>query len=139
MPDFGAAFSGPAHDRNPTHAELVSAIGFMVAAEHEAIKLHTQLAQSTDDGLARKVLVDIADEERVHAGEFLRLLHHLAPDFSIRLMVWGAGLRMGRSFLFQRVQSELKSGSLGPILPNLSSRCLRYDLSTSVASWLMKA
>jgi len=23
---------------------------------------------------------DIADEERVHAGEFLRLLHALAPD-----------------------------------------------------------
>jgi len=26
------------------------------------------------------MLIDIADEERVHAGEFLRLLHHLAPD-----------------------------------------------------------
>jgi rubrerythrin len=25
-------------------------------------------------------LKDIADEERVHAGEFLRLLKHLAPD-----------------------------------------------------------
>jgi hypothetical protein len=49
----------------------------------------------------------------------------------------GAGLRMGRSLLFQRVQSELKSGSLGPILPSLSSLFLRYDLSTSVASWLM--
>ena len=27
-----------------------------------------------------EVLKDIADEERVHAGEFLRLLHALAPD-----------------------------------------------------------
>jgi rubrerythrin len=27
-----------------------------------------------------EVLKDIADEERVHAGEFLRLLHELAPD-----------------------------------------------------------
>jgi len=26
------------------------------------------------------VLNDIADEERVHAGEFLRLLHELAPE-----------------------------------------------------------
>jgi rubrerythrin len=26
------------------------------------------------------VLKDIADEERVHAGEFLRLLKELAPD-----------------------------------------------------------
>ena len=27
-----------------------------------------------------KLLRDIADEERVHAGEFLGLLHELAPD-----------------------------------------------------------
>ncbi|MCG7851211.1 MAG: hypothetical protein MIO92_01675 [Methanosarcinaceae archaeon] len=27
-----------------------------------------------------EVLDDIADEERVHAGEFLRLLKHLEPD-----------------------------------------------------------
>ena len=27
-----------------------------------------------------EVLKDIADEERVHAGEFLRLLYELAPD-----------------------------------------------------------
>jgi len=30
--------------------------------------------------LAIEVLRDITDEERVHAGEFLRLLHELAPD-----------------------------------------------------------
>jgi rubrerythrin len=39
-----------------------------------------QLAESTDNKLAVDVLKDIADEERVHAGEFLRLLHELAPD-----------------------------------------------------------
>ena len=39
-----------------------------------------QLAESTDNELARAVLKDIADEERVHAGEFLRLLKELAPD-----------------------------------------------------------
>ena len=38
------------------------------------------LAESTDDKLAQEVLKDIADEERVHAGEFLGLLKHLAPD-----------------------------------------------------------
>jgi rubrerythrin len=27
-----------------------------------------------------EVLKDIADEERVHVGEFLRLLYELAPD-----------------------------------------------------------
>jgi rubrerythrin len=39
-----------------------------------------QLAESTDNKLAIAVLKDIADEEIVHAGEFLRLLHKLAPD-----------------------------------------------------------
>jgi rubrerythrin len=38
-----------------------------------------QLAESTDNKLAIEVLKDIADEERVHAGEFLRLLKELAP------------------------------------------------------------
>jgi rubrerythrin len=39
-----------------------------------------QFAESTDNRLAIEVLKDIADEDRVHAGEFLRLLHELAPD-----------------------------------------------------------
>jgi len=30
--------------------------------------------------MAKAVLLDIADEERTHAGEFLRLLKLLAPD-----------------------------------------------------------
>src|ERR1035438_8559326 len=38
------------------------------------------LAESTDNKFAIAVLKDIADEERVHAGEFVRLPHHLAPD-----------------------------------------------------------
>ena len=80
MPDFGTPFSGLAHDRKLTHEELIRAIRFMVAAEYEAIQLYMQLAESTDNSLAIEVLKDIADEERVHAGEFLRLLHELAPD-----------------------------------------------------------
>ncbi|MFW6103278.1 MAG: ferritin family protein [Chloroflexota bacterium] len=80
MPDFGNAFSGLKNDRNLTHEELVRAIRFMVAAEYEAIQLYMQLAESTDNKLAIAVLKDIADEERVHAGEFLRLLHELQPD-----------------------------------------------------------
>jgi rubrerythrin len=80
MPEFGSPFSGLAADRKLTTAELVRAIRFMVAAEYEAVQLYMQLAESTDDELSQEVLKDIADEERVHAGEFLRLLKHLAPD-----------------------------------------------------------
>ena len=80
MPEFGNPFSGLAADRKLTEAELIRAIRFMVAAEYEAVQLYMQLAESTDNKLAIDVLKDIADEERVHAGEFLRLLHELAPD-----------------------------------------------------------
>ena len=80
MPDFGSPFSGMASDRKLTEAELVRAVRFMVAAEYEAVQLYMQLAESTDNTLAQNVLKDIADEERVHAGEFLRLLKELAPD-----------------------------------------------------------
>lgn len=80
MPEFGSPFSGLVNDRKLTDQELVRAIRFMIAAEYEAIQLYMQLAESTDNNLAIEVLKDIADEERVHAGEFLRLLRELAPD-----------------------------------------------------------
>jgi rubrerythrin len=80
MPDFGNSFSGLARDRKLTHEELIRAIRFMIAAEYEAIQLYMQLAESTDNELAIEVLKDIANEEKVHAGEFLRLLKELAPD-----------------------------------------------------------
>lgn len=80
MPEFSSSLSGLANDRKLTHPELVRAIRFMVAAEYEAVQMYMQLAESTDDKLANDVLRDIADEELVHAGEFLKLLNHLAPD-----------------------------------------------------------
>lgn len=80
MPEFGSPFSGLSHGRKLTKAELIRAIRFLVAAEYEAVQMYMQLAESVDNKLAAEVLVDIADEERVHAGEFLRLLKELAPD-----------------------------------------------------------
>ena len=80
MPEFANPFSVLANDRKLTHAELVRAIRFLIASEFEAIQLYMQLAESTDNALATSVLKDIADEERVHVGEFLRLLHELEPE-----------------------------------------------------------
>jgi len=79
MPEFVAPFAGLRADRKLSSEELVRAVRFMVAAEYEAVQLYTQLAESTDDKLAIAVLKDIADEERIHAGEFLALLKHLDP------------------------------------------------------------
>jgi len=80
MPEFRLPFSGPAKDKKLTDAELIRAIRFMVAAEYEATQLYMQLAKSTENKLAIKILKDKADEELVHAGAFLGLLYELAPD-----------------------------------------------------------
>jgi rubrerythrin len=80
MPDFGNPFAGMAADRKLTKPEVIRAIRFLIAAEYEAVQLYVQLAESVDDPLAQAVLMDIADEEKVHAGEFLALLKTLAPD-----------------------------------------------------------
>ena len=80
MPGFGTPFSGFASEHKLTKKELVRAVRFIVASEYEATQLYTQLADSIDDPFAQAVLKDVADEERVHAGQFLKLLYHLAPD-----------------------------------------------------------
>ena len=80
MPDFGQPFTGLKKEKKLSDQELIRSIRFMIAAEYEAIQLYMQLAESTDNKLAIEVLTDIADEERVHAGEFLRLLKELDPD-----------------------------------------------------------
>ena len=80
MPEFVSPFSGLANNRKLTNEELIREIRFMVAAEYEATQLYMQLAESTENKLAIAVLKDIANEEIVHAGEFLRLLSKLAPN-----------------------------------------------------------
>ena len=59
MPAFGSPFSGSANDRKLTDEELIRAIRFMVAAEYEAVQLYMQLAESTDNKLAIKILMEI--------------------------------------------------------------------------------
>ncbi len=80
MPEFLNPFSGMAPDRKMTKSELARAIRQNLAAEEEAVHLYQAHADATDNALAKKVLLEIADEERVHAGEFQRLLNILLGD-----------------------------------------------------------
>lgn len=80
MPEFADPFSGIIPERKLSNEELVRAIRLNIAAEHEAIHLYMAHAEATDHPLARKVLIDIANEERVHIGEFERLLEILTGD-----------------------------------------------------------
>jgi rubrerythrin len=80
MPEFLNPFSGTVPDRKLTLSELIRAIRLNLAAEHEAVHLYMAHADATDHPLAKEVLTDIANEERVHAGEFQRLLEILTGD-----------------------------------------------------------
>ena len=80
MSEFINPFSGVIPDRKLTERELARAIRLTLAAEQEAVHLYEALVDATDNPLAAKVLQDIADEERVHAGEFQELLRLLLSD-----------------------------------------------------------
>ncbi|WP_292393296.1 ferritin family protein [Methanoculleus sp. UBA303] len=66
-------------ERRLDRGELIRTIRFSIAAEYEAIQFYDQIAESTDDPLVQKVMRDVANEEKEHAGEFLRLLREIEP------------------------------------------------------------
>ena len=80
MPEFVNPFSGMVPGREMTLDELVRALRLDLAAEHEAVHTYMAHANATDNPLAKAVLIDIANEERVHAGEFARLIAILTGD-----------------------------------------------------------
>lgn len=45
-----------------------------IIAELEAINLYEQPASTTDNENVKKILLDVAHEEKVHVGEFLTML-----------------------------------------------------------------
>ena len=80
MPGFADPLTGMGADRKLTKEELVRAIRFMVAAEYEAVEMYGKIQDATDDEDSKKVIGDIIEEERVHAGEFLALLKKIDPQ-----------------------------------------------------------
>ena len=80
MPEFLNPFTGVVPERKLTKEELIRAVRQDLAAEHEAVHLYLAHADATDHPLAKAVLTDIANEERVHAGEFARLIAILTGD-----------------------------------------------------------
>lgn len=80
MPEFSNPFNGNKCERKLTKEELIRAIRFNIASEYEAIQLYDQLAESIDDKNAIKLLREISDDEKVHAGNFLKLLKTLDHD-----------------------------------------------------------
>ena len=80
MAEFLNPFQPMAPDRKLTKRELSRCIRQALVGEEEAIHLYEALADDANDPVAKAVLQDIANEERVHAGEFQRLLNRMLPD-----------------------------------------------------------
>ncbi|MCQ2957561.1 MAG: hypothetical protein MJ180_01515 [Candidatus Gastranaerophilales bacterium] len=80
MPEFSNPFKGNNIENKLTENEIIRAIRFSIASEFEAIQLYEQIQDCTDNKTVKKVLEDIVDEEKVHVGEFLRVLEELTPE-----------------------------------------------------------
>jgi rubrerythrin len=89
MPEFVNPFVGMAPDKKMTSSELLRALRLSLAAEEEATHIYQSIADATNNELAKAVLTDIAEEERVHKGEFQRLIEILSPN-EVDFMAKGA-------------------------------------------------
>ena len=78
MPAFANPFQGNV-ERKMTKEELIQAIRLDIAGELEVIYIYDAHVQATDDVMAKKVISDIRDEEKTHAGELMTLLRILDP------------------------------------------------------------
>lgn len=79
MPNFSNPFVGNNCTKMLSKEELIRAIRFNIASEFEAIQLYEQLAESIDNENAKKILLEVADDEREHVGNFCYLLKMLSP------------------------------------------------------------
>ncbi len=60
--------------------EILMAIREDIAAEIDAINLYLSQAMFIEDKYVKSVLLDVANEEKVHLGEFLSVLEKLDPE-----------------------------------------------------------
>ena len=51
-----------------------------IIAELDAINLYEEMAAMVEDEIVKKVLLDVAEEEKVHVGEFQALLLELDEE-----------------------------------------------------------
>lgn len=85
MANFANPYQGNS-SKMMTKEELAQALRIDIAAELEAIFLYEAHAMTTDDKIIKKVLQDIADEEREHIGELLALVRYLDPKVADALV-----------------------------------------------------
>jgi rubrerythrin len=110
MPSFADPFYGNVPPRKMTLEELIRALRLNLAAEEEATAQYMAHADATDNPLARKVLIDIANEERVHVGEFEELINILT-QYEERVWIEAGAAEV------REMAAEVAQGDLGPDTP----------------------
>ena len=114
MPNFTDPFVGNV-PRKFTKSELVRALRMNVAAELDATSLYEAHADACDDPVIKKVLLDVANEERVHVGEFIECIKFLLPDEE-------AWIEQGYEEV-REIAEEVAAGNLLPPTPEEKIAC----------------
>ena len=64
--------------------QMKSALRLSIASEEDASSLYEQIARATDDSNVKKLMLDIANEQKVHAGQFKKLLNARDPNNAVK-------------------------------------------------------
>ena len=80
MPVFSTIRETLALGKKLSASELARALRFSIAAEYEAVQIYEQIIESIDDPQIKAVIMDIVQEEKVHAGQFIGVLFEVAPE-----------------------------------------------------------
>ncbi len=59
---------------------IAQALRLAIIGELDAINLYVQLAEATENENVKKVLLDIAEEEKVHVGELMEVLKKIDAE-----------------------------------------------------------
>jgi rubrerythrin len=63
-----------------SNEDMIRALRLDLSLEQDAISVYTAHAKNTDNIMVKTILRSIADEEKVHAGEILRVIEVLTGD-----------------------------------------------------------
>jgi uncharacterized protein len=80
MAQFANPFPGLIPNQKLTRDETVRFLRQDFAAEQEAAHLYEALRDATDNELVKISIQEIANDEKVHAGKFMRMIEALTGD-----------------------------------------------------------
>lgn len=86
MPNFNNAVDP--QEKNLKETNLLAKLQQCICDEYEASARYRQIADRVEDPTIKKLIIDIADEELVHVGEFRAAIKKFFPNF-VQLEITG--------------------------------------------------